>query len=98
MRNSAASRANWTLFWIGLVALLVMAITVITQAVLPPTPADVAPLAAVLILGGLFVAIGTLTAFFWEVLSADSGTSVETAHTAPSLAPSSRARQTAQQQ
>jgi hypothetical protein len=98
MRTSAMSRANWMLFWIGFVAFLVMAITIITQAVPPPTPADVAPLAAVLILGGLFVGIGTLTTFLWEVLSVDSGTAVETAHTAPSPVPSLRAGQTAQQQ
>lgn len=98
MRNSATSRANWMLFWIGFVAFLVMAITIITQAVPPPTPADVAPLAAVLILGGLFVGIGTLTTFLWEVLSVDSGTPVETAHAAPTPVLAPRGEQTAQQQ
>jgi hypothetical protein len=79
MRN-AAVRPNWALFFVGLIAFLIMAVTVITQAVPPPIPESVSPLAAILILGGLLIALAALTAFCWEVLSADSGTSVDTAH------------------
>lgn len=77
MSSTETSRPDWRLFWVGVGAFILMAITVATQAVPPPTPISISTFVAVLLLAFTLVAVGSLAAFAWEVLAADSGGSVD---------------------
>jgi hypothetical protein len=76
MRSTEISRPDWRLLWVGVGAFILMAITVASQAVPPPVPQSISLLLAVLLLAFTLVAVGSLAAFAWEALAADSGASV----------------------
>ena len=75
MSSTATSRPNRRLLWVGIGAFILMAVTVASQAVPPPVPRSISMLLAVLLLAFTLVAVGSLAAFAWEALAADSGSS-----------------------